>query len=60
MKGPMSIIRYILSGKFQPGAGNQYAKYSSGQEFIVNTKDLSWPAGWEWIKGFLGQRIYNP
>ena len=21
---------------------------------------LKWPSGWEWIKGFLGQRIYTP
>ena len=60
MKGTNSWVNYILSGKWQPGMGNQFAPYGSGQAFLVNAKDLMWPTGWEWIKGFLGQRIYNP
>ena len=25
----------------------------------VQKSSLEWPSGWEWCKGFLGQRVYN-
>lgn len=44
MKGSMSRFRYFLSGKWQPGMGNQYASYKSGQTFYVRLTSLKSPS----------------
>lgn len=63
MRGPANRWNYFWSGKWQPGMGNRFASFSSGQQFSVLKSTLRWPAGWGvdgWIKGLLGQRIYLP
>ncbi|KAB2958325.1 MAG: RHS repeat-associated core domain-containing protein [Candidatus Methylomirabilis oxygeniifera] len=60
MKGGRTVTNYVLSGKWQPGwfpGGNIYAPFSSGISAWVPASSLAWPGGWEFIKGFLGQRI---
>lgn len=63
MKGGTNGWNYFWSGKWQPGLGNQYAGFGSGQSFVVPRESLQWPRGWGvdgYIKGILGQRIYVP
>lgn len=62
MKGKASPLNYIKSGKLQKGFGNEYAPYSSGQNFLVKRADLHFPKeyGLGFIKGSLGQRRYYP
>jgi len=63
MKGKDSWTNYILSGKWQPGMGNQYAPKAAGEVFQVPQSALQWPRGVGidgWVKGLLGQRRYNP
>ncbi len=63
MKGPANLKNWIMSGKCQPGLGNEFAPLASGQEFQVPASSLRWPSGWgidgRW-KGLFGQRIYRP
>jgi hypothetical protein len=59
MKGAKTWWNYIFSGKWQRGLGNIFAPFRSGQTYKVLAEYLHWPKGWEWIKGFLGQRIYK-
>ena len=63
MKGPATKLNYIKSAKWQPGAGNRFAPYSSGTQYQVPKSSLQWPKGFRvdgiW-KGFFGQRIYKP
>ncbi len=61
MKGLPSRWNYILSGKWQPGIGNQFAPFSSGEAFAVPRSSLSLPQGWGLdgsIKGIFGQRRF--
>jgi RHS repeat-associated protein len=61
MKGRESAWNYFWSGKWQPGLGNRFAPFSSGQSHRVLNSSLRWPRGWGvdgWIKGLLGQRRY--
>ena len=59
MKGGKNWWNYFWSGKWQPGGGNQFAPYCSGRDYIVSESRLTWPRSWEWLKGFLRQRILN-
>lgn len=60
MKGRASWWNYFWSGKWQPGFGNQFARFASGRTYVVLKSALRWPASWEIIKGILGQRQYRP
>jgi len=60
MKGGNNWRNYVGSGKWDPGPWNQFAWPSSGHSWIVPQSTLSWPQGWEFWKGVLGQRMYNP
>ena len=53
MVGPRSIGNWIWSGL--GGGGRAYTHTVTTK---VARSQLAWPSGWEWIKGFLGQRIY--
>ncbi len=63
MKGPASSGNYLGSFKWQPGAGNEFAPYSSGSSYIVPSSSVKWPSGagidGAW-KGLFGLRIYSP
>lgn len=62
MKGSGSRIDYILSGKWQPEwvpGNNLPAPFGAGNTYYVPSDALEFPSGIEWIKGLLGQRIYN-
>lgn len=63
MKGKKSPINYLLSAKWQPGYGNIFAAYSSGETFLVPKNTVKWPEGkgldGAW-KGIFGQRQYRP
>jgi len=59
MTGGNNPWNYFWSGKWQPGGGNQFARYCSGRSYVVSGSRLTWPRSWEWTKGFLGQRIFN-
>jgi hypothetical protein len=63
MKGAANWWNYILSGKWQPGFGNQFAPPSSGQQFYVPLQSLQGPQEFwvtDWIKNLMGQRMYIP
>jgi hypothetical protein len=51
MNGGKSFLNYLKSGMLGK------AKYSSGVEKAMDASNLAWPKGWEWVKGFLGQRV---
>ena len=54
MTGGSSLRNWIFSGIFR--------RYSLSNAITqsVPSSALRWPSGWEWIKGFLGQRMYVP
>ena len=58
MKGPSNFSNYTFSSKWQPRFGNQFAPFSTGQEFTVLSTSVQWPTGWESWKVIFGQRIY--
>ena len=63
MRGGRTRWNYFWSGKWQPGLGNQFAPFSSGESFVVPEGSLRWPSGWGpdgWIKGLFGQRLFAP
>jgi hypothetical protein len=60
MKGGCNLWNYIFSGKWDPNPLNWPAAFDSGEEFTVPANTLSWPSGWEFLKGIVGQRIYDP
>jgi RHS repeat-associated protein len=67
MKGSNRMYNYVFSGKWQPGMGNELAKFSSGQTFVVPRSSLRFPMAEggklnpaNYIKYSLGQRQYYP
>jgi RHS repeat-associated protein len=63
MPGRPNLWNYARSFKWQPGLGNEFAAPWRGESFVVSPNSLMWPTGWGrdgWIKGFYGQRIYQP
>ena len=61
MTGGKTWFNYLRSGKFQPGLGNQFAKFGSGRTFTVPAGSVQWPRGFGvdgWLKGLFGQRRY--
>ncbi len=64
MKGKANYWNYVRSGKWDPFKWNQFAPFSSGQEYEVPVSSIKWPTGLGidgWWKGLIyGQRIYNP
>jgi hypothetical protein len=60
MNGPASYWNYTFSLKWQWHHGNEFAPFSSGQEFEVPGSSVQWPQGWEAWKGIFGQRQYFP
>ena len=62
MKGGGTRSEHFWSGKWQPQwmpGKNLPASYGSGNVYYVPSGSLSFPSGAGWMKGFLGQRIYN-
>jgi len=60
MTGEANVWNYIFSGKYQPKrfpGRNRPAAFWSGEEFVVPTKALKCPPGWEKLKFW--QRVYN-
>ncbi len=64
MKGGKNWINYALSGKWQPGLGNQFARFASGAEYYVPQSTIRLPIfkemGLGAIKALLGQRLFIP
>ena len=64
MKGKANYWNYVRSGKWDPFKWNQFAPFSSCQEYEVPVSSIRWPSGLGidgWWKGLIyGQRIYNP
>ena len=63
MNGPANFWNYTFSFQYQPGLGNEFAPFGSGQEFTVPSSSVQWPTGWGWDgawKGLFGQRRYFP
>jgi RHS repeat-associated protein len=63
MPGGVTPWNYLRSFKWQPGLGNQYASFRSGQSFSVPRASVVWPKGWGidgYLKGLFGQRRYVP
>jgi hypothetical protein len=59
MKGGVTPLNYVLSGKYQP-VFNQFARYGTGKPYVVAPSTLTYPAGiFGWAKGAIGQRMYN-
>jgi hypothetical protein len=63
MKGGRNYWNYFWSGKWQPGMGNQFARYASGQTYQVPRSAVAPPPReyfrWiQWIKEKLGQAQY--
>ena len=57
--GGKNCLSYSFSGMIGRGLpGSAY--YRSGAEFLVEASRLKWPAGWQFFKGFIGQRILMP
>jgi RHS repeat-associated protein len=63
MPGGKSPLNYVLSGKWQPGAGNEFARFSSGSSHYVPKASLKTPTGGGidgWIKALFNQKKYEP
>jgi RHS repeat-associated protein len=63
MLGKPNLWNYIKSFKWQPGAGNEFAPFRSGQGYEIFPDQISWPSGWGiegWWKGLFGQRRFLP
>lgn len=54
MTGGNSIRNWIFSG-----TPLMYS-FDNAITQEVSADSLSYPSGWEWIKGLVGQRVYNP
>lgn len=57
MGGGKNPLNYLLSGKWQPGMGNQFAAYGTGHSWQVMASELGFPSGWKWVFGFFGQLV---
>lgn len=68
MKGQKNLLNYVLSFKWQPGLGNEFASFKSGVEYLVPRYSVVWPKAktfgqavvdgvW---KGIFNQRMYFP
>ena len=57
MTGSATIRNWIMAGGLSPAV-----HWVRGSPFVtaVPKSALSFPKGWEWIKGLIGQRIYTP
>ena len=55
MTGGTSLRNYGLSGVARTSSPNNFYPTQ-----VVPGSTLSYPSGWEWPKGLLGQRIYKP
>src|SRR5439155_1370866 len=53
MTGSQSLRNYWMAG------GPEFASYGNAITTQVGRGSLAWPSGWEFVKGFIGQRIYN-
>jgi hypothetical protein len=64
MKGGANWRNYLLSGKWQPGMGNQFARFGSGTEYWVPQSAVRIPwlkeGGLGAVKALLGQRLFLP
>lgn len=64
MNGGTGVLTYLMSGKWQPGLGNMFAEFSSGQNFLVPKTAVQNPGwvetGFGWVKSLLGQRLFIP
>ena len=47
MNGPMTRLNWLKAGAAEP--------FESG--VTTEAGRLSWPSGWQWVKGLFGQRI---
>jgi RHS repeat-associated protein len=54
MTGGPSVGNYARSGVWQPGYGYPYGKSVTD---TLPGSQLSYPPGWEWLKGLIGQRV---
>ena len=62
MKGDNSVLNYILSFKWQPGMGNQFASKSSGKTYVVDKGTTYNPSGFGidgGIKALFRQKRYS-
>ena len=62
MKGDNTILNYILSAKWQPGFGNQFASKDSGKTYVVYNSQLKNPSGFGIdgsIKALFRQKRYR-
>ncbi len=64
MRGGTGVVTYLMSFKWQPGMGNQFASFTSGQNFLVPKTAITTP-GWiekgaGLIKALFNQWIHRP
>ena len=64
MGGGTGVWTYLMSFKWQPGMGNQFAPFTTGQNFLVPKATITNP-GWVekgagWVKALYNQWIYRP
>ncbi len=57
MVGGNTFRNWLLSGVLEYGAGYEMG---TGVTLYVLRGQVSYPSGWEWIKGLWGQRILCP
>ena len=61
--GPLTPGSWVMTGGptarnwLMAGAAWNPGKYTTATALEGS---LSWPSGWQWFKGFFGQRIWNP
>ena len=71
MEGKANLWNYAKSGKWQPGGGNEFAGFKSGEEFIVPQYTIQPPSRgatatfvdkgpFGWMKNKMGQKSYVP
>ena len=64
--GPLAPNVWVMTGGntarnwLMAGAKPSWLLPSNQLVATVAGSSLKWPSGWQWIKGFLGQRIYVP
>jgi len=55
MTGGQTVRNYVMAGAPEIGI-----PFRNAISTTVPSNSLRWPSGWEKVKGFLGQRIYQP